>query len=134
MTRLGGAFWCAAVIATGATNFVVKQTVQNLDDELIAVRKKTVLAQREIHELSADWTFLNQPELLADLNRRFVGLVPVAPKQMAATIDSLPLRPAAPPAGAAPAAAAPPIADAIPLDAASPIAATASPVAAGTTP
>jgi cell division protein FtsL len=97
MTRLGGAFWFVAVIASGATNFMVKQTVQNLDDELASIRRKTVAAQKEIHALSADWTFLNQPELLADLNKRHIGLAPMSPRQLVA-IDSLPLRPVAPPA------------------------------------
>jgi len=102
MSRLGGAFWFVLVIATGVTNFVVKQTVQNLDDELANVRRKTIAEQKEIHELSADWTFLNQPELLADLNKRYVGLASVSPKQIVAGIDSLPLRPVAPPPPDAP--------------------------------
>ena len=103
MSRLGGAFWFVVVIATGMTNFIVKQTVQNLDDQLTKVRRKTVVEQKELHELSADWTFLNQPELLARLNKRYVGLVPVSPKQIVASIDSLPLRPAAePPSDTAP--------------------------------
>jgi hypothetical protein len=96
MRHFGGLFWFVLVMATGIGNFAVKQTVQNLDDELANVRKKTVAEQKEIHELTADWTFLNQPELLADLNRRYVGLASVSPKQVLASIDAIPLRLAAP--------------------------------------
>jgi hypothetical protein len=109
MRQFSGLFWFALVIATGLGNFVVKQTVQNLDDELANVRRKTVVEQKEIHELTADWTFLNQPELLADLNKRYVGLVPVSPKQVAPSIDMIPLR-LAPPATPPPPETAPQVA------------------------
>ena len=116
MKHFGGLFWFLLVIVTGIGNFAVKQTVQNLDDELTNVRRKTVAEQKEIHELWADWTYLNQPEKLADLNNRYVHLVAVSPKQVAASIDSIPLRPAPPapldaePQIAAGAASPPPVA------------------------
>jgi len=97
MSRLGGAFWFILVVASGMTNFLVKQTVQGLDEQLTAVKKKTVAEQKAIHELTADWTFLNQPELLADLNNRYVHLAPLAPRQVIASADAIPLRPTPPP-------------------------------------
>jgi hypothetical protein len=97
MSRLGGAFWFILVVASGMTNFLVKQTVQGLDEQLTAVKKKTVAEQKAIHELTADWTFLNQPELLADLNNRYVHLASVAPRQVIASADAIPLRPTPPP-------------------------------------
>lgn len=102
MRPLGGAFLWGIVLVAGTTNFVVKHTVQGLDDELNGTRRKTVAAQKQIHDLTAEWTYLNQPELLSNLNRRFVGLVPVAPKQIQRTVDDIPLRPVtAPPDPAA---------------------------------
>jgi hypothetical protein len=80
------------------TNFIVKQNVQGLDDQLNAVRKKTVAEQKAIHELTADWTFLNQPELLTDLNNRYVHLATRSPKQVVTSLDNIPLRPAPSPA------------------------------------
>jgi hypothetical protein len=121
MSRLGGAFWFILVIAAGMTNFLVKQTVQNLDDQLAQVKRKTVEDQKKIHDLIADWTFLNQPELLADLNNRYVHLVPMSPKQVVTNLDGIPMRPVTPPEDAAPppvaeaAAPAPPFAP-VPLD------------------
>jgi hypothetical protein len=100
--RLSGLFWFILVIATGIGNFAVKQWVQGLDDELMSVRRKTVAEQREIRELNTAWTSLNQPELLADLNNRYIHLVPVSPKQVESSVDTLPLRPAAPPQNPAP--------------------------------
>lgn len=105
MSRFGGVFWFILVIASGMTNFLVKQNVQGLEDQLNAVRKKTVAEQKAIHELQADWTFLNQPELLADLNNRYVHLIAVSPKQVLTNPDSLPMRPAPPEVSMQPVAA-----------------------------
>jgi hypothetical protein len=111
MRHFSGLFWFVVVMAAGIGNFVVKQSVQNLDDELNAVRRKTVAEQREIHELNTAWTTLNQPELLADLNNRYVHLVSVSTRQVVASIEAVPLRslpPAAPQAEFAPQVAAAP--------------------------
>src|SRR5580704_14534741 len=96
MRRLSGLFWVVVVLLAGATNFTVKHLVQSLDDELSNTRRKTIAEQKQIHDLTAEWTYLNQPELLSDLNRRYVGLVPVSPKQIQHTVDEIPLRPAPP--------------------------------------
>jgi hypothetical protein len=131
MSRFGGAFWFVLVIASGVTNFVVKQNVQNLDEQLAHARHKTVDEQKKIHELTADWTFLNQPELLADLNSRHVHLGPLSPKQIESSLEKIPLRPTPPPQDAAPqvASAAPP-----PPAAPSPTPPAAAPVAAAAPP
>ena len=88
----GGAFWIVAAFAAGVGNYAVKQVVQGLDDDLTNVRKKIVAEQKQIHDLTAEWTYLNQPELLADLNRRYLGLVPIAPKQERVGIDEIAMR------------------------------------------
>jgi len=92
MSRLGGVFWFVLVIVSGITNFVVKQTVQGLDDQLASVRRQTVVEQKKIHELTADWTYLNQPELLTDLNNRYIHLVQISPKQVQTSLDNISLR------------------------------------------
>jgi len=111
MRRFGGLFWIVLAFVAGIGNYAVKQMVQGLDDELNSVRRKTVAEQKQIHDLTAEWTYLNQPELLADLNRRYLGLVAIVPKQELASLDDVPLRPAplpvAEPAPPAVAAAAP---------------------------
>jgi hypothetical protein len=116
MIRLASLFWLALVAVTGFATFKMKYTVQDIEDELNKVRRHTIAEQQEIHILRAEWTALNQPERLAELNRRFLSLAAVAPKQMQRKIEDIPLRPVPQPAepliAAAPEAAAqPPPAD-----------------------
>ena len=103
MTRLGVVFWCVLVAVAGFTTFKVKYAVQDIEDQLNRVRRHTIAEQQEIRVLTAEWTYLTQPERLADLNRRFLQLAPIAARQMQRTIADIPLRapaaPAAPPAG-----------------------------------
>ena len=97
MIRLGAIFWLVIVVAAGLATFKVKYAVQDVEDELNRVRKQTIAEQQEIRVLMADWTYLNQPERLAELNRRFLGLAPVAPKQLQHHLVDIPLRPPAAP-------------------------------------
>jgi hypothetical protein len=114
MSRLGG-FWIGMALISGVSNYGVKQMVQGTANELSAVQRKTVAEQKEIHELQADWTFLTQPELLADLNKRYIGLVPMSPKQAGTNIDTIPLRPPPPLEPTSQIAAATPIQEPAPM-------------------
>jgi hypothetical protein len=139
MKWLSGVFWIAIAVFAGVTNYAVKHVVQSLDDELSSVRRKTVTEQKQIHELNAEWTYLNQPELLADLNRRYIGLAPVAPKQLQHNIADIPLRPPPPEVAPDPQVAAvpapQPTSNPTPLPAAVvPMVATAPPTPAPATP
>src|SRR6266705_3849158 len=97
MTRLGTVFWVVVVLAAGFTTFKVKYAVQDIEDELNRARKQTIAEQQETRVLTAEWTYLNQPERLPELNRRFLSLAPVAAKQLQRTVADIPLRsPAAP--------------------------------------
>jgi hypothetical protein len=99
MTRLGIVFWSVLVLAAGFTTFMVKYAVQDIEEQLNRVRRHIVAEQQEIRVLNTEWTYLNQPERLAELNRRFLGLAPIAARQLQRTIADIPLRtPAAPPA------------------------------------
>jgi len=94
----GGLFWVSIAFVAGIGNYAVKQGVQSLDDQLNDVKRKTAAAESKIHDLTAEWTYLNRPELLADLNRRYLGLMPLLPKQTRNSIEDLPMRPTPPPA------------------------------------
>jgi hypothetical protein len=99
MTRLGAVFWLVLVLAAGFTTFKVKYAVQDIEDELNRVRRQMIAEQQEIRVLTAEWTYLNQPERLAELNRRFLGLAAITARQLQHGIGEIPLRPpAAPPA------------------------------------
>jgi hypothetical protein len=98
MIRLASLFWLALVAVTGFATFKVKYAVQDIEDELNKVRRHTVAEQQEIHILRAEWTSLNQPERLADLNRRLLSLAALAPKQLQRKVEDIPLRPVPEPA------------------------------------
>jgi hypothetical protein len=98
MIRLASLFWLALVAVTGFATFKVKYAVQDIEDELNKVRRHTVAEQQEIHILRAEWTSLNQPERLADLNRRLLSLAALAQKQLQHKIEDIPLRPVPEPA------------------------------------
>jgi hypothetical protein len=124
MTKLGVVFWLGLVLVSGFTTFKVKHAGQEIDDELTRVRKHVVAEQQEMRVLAAEWTYLNQPERLAELNRTFLQLGPIAARQLQQRIEDIPLRPQ--PAGPdILLAAAPP--PAMPLPAMPPVA--AAPVA-----
>jgi cell division protein FtsL len=93
MNRLGTLVWLLLVVLAGFATFKAKYAVQDLEDQLHRVRKETIAEQQEIRVLNAEWTYLNQPERLADLNRRFLGLGPITVKQLEHAIGEIPLRP-----------------------------------------
>jgi hypothetical protein len=130
MIRLASLFWLALVAATGFATFKVKYAVQDIEEELNRVRKQTVIEHQEIHLLRAEWTTLNQPERLADLNRRILSLAAMAPKQLQHTVEDVPLRPIpAPPDTLIAAAPVVPAAPAVPEPAEPQLAASEAPPA-----
>ena len=92
MIRFASLLWLSLVAVTGFATFKVKYAVQDIEEELSKVRRQTIAEQQEIHVLRAEWTALTQPERLADLNRRFLSLAAVAPKQLLGKIEDIPLR------------------------------------------
>jgi len=127
MIRIGVLFWVALLAGLGCATFAVSYSAQGLDDDLARVRRQTAVEQQEMRVLDAEWTYLNQPTRLEELNRRFLSLAPISPQQLSRTIAELPMRPVAPPpetvAAVAPATAPAPNPTAAPT--AVPIAATA---------
>ena len=96
MTKLGAIFWIGLVLASGFTTFKVKYAVQEIDDELTRVRKQAIAEQQEIRVLAAEWSYLNQPERLAELNRVLLQLAPLTARQLQQRIEDIAWR--APPA------------------------------------
>lgn len=106
MIRLTTVFWLLLVTASGFAVYGVKYRVQGLEDELAHIRRTTLAADRQIRVLTAEWAYLNRPATLAELNRRYLSLAPVATWQLRRSIADIPLR--VPSAPAAVAVAAPP--------------------------
>jgi cell division protein FtsL len=84
-------FWIALVATVGFGLFHVKYKVQALEEEMARLNSGIVQEQEQLHVLRAEWAYLNRPERLEDLNRRLLGLGPMAPAQIG-TIDDLPVR------------------------------------------
>jgi hypothetical protein len=93
MNRISALVWLLLVVLSGFATFKAKYAVQDLEDQLHRARRQTIAEQQEIRVLNAEWTYLNQPERLAELNRRFLSLVPIATKQLEHRIDDVPMRP-----------------------------------------
>jgi hypothetical protein len=122
MTRLGTVFWVVLVLTAGFTTFKVKYAVQDIEEELNRVHRQTIAEQQEIRVLTAEWTYLNQPERLTELNRRFLGLASITARQLRGNIDEIPLRaPAARPDVPAEATPGPAAPSPAPVESAAPV-------------
>jgi hypothetical protein len=97
MIRLSALFWLILVSATGFAMFAVKYEVQALADQLAHTTRQADDAQRDVRVLDADWAYLNGPDALAAMNQRYLSLLPIATRQLIASVADLPMRPPPPP-------------------------------------
>ncbi len=84
--------WLLLAALAGYGLFQVKYQVVTLEEEMARLNAATLREQNQIHVLEAEWSYLNQPQRLEELNERFVHLKPINPVQFAA-IASIPMRP-----------------------------------------
>lgn len=84
--------WLLLAALAGYGLFQVKYQVVSLEEELARLNTATLREQNQIHVLEAEWSYLNQPQRLEELNERFVHLKPINPVQFA-SIASIPMRP-----------------------------------------
>jgi hypothetical protein len=96
MIRLSTLFWLVVVSTAGFAMFAVKYEVQSLADQLAHTVKQVDDTGRDIRVLDAEWAYLNRPDALAQMNQRFLSLVPIATKQLRANVADLPMRPTPP--------------------------------------
>ena len=79
----------ASVIGWGV--YQVKYEVQRLETKLVRLNRTIVADQEMIQVLSAEWSYLNQPQNLEVLSRRWLELEPLTGKQFT-TIEQIPMR------------------------------------------
>lgn len=89
MMRFGAVLTLSLAVAAGIGLFYAKHRVQALEDELATLQRQILADRAAIHVLKAEWSFLNDPERLAELSRRHLELAPVSGSQLA-TIDDVP--------------------------------------------
>lgn len=92
--------WLLLASAIGWGVYQVKYEVQRLETKLVRLNRSIVADQEMIQVLSAEWSYLNQPQNLEALSRRFLELEPMTGKQFT-TIEQIPMRGAPQMAGGA---------------------------------
>jgi hypothetical protein len=96
MTRVRHLLWivlgCSAALYM---LFQVKFEVQALEKQLKGLNAQIYANQQAIHVLKAEWSHLNDPNRLAELNGRYLQLQAVDPKQLA-RLQDIPARVAVP--------------------------------------
>jgi hypothetical protein len=104
MKRSAALILFALSIVAGGVLFSVAFEVSALEDRLIVLNQEITSDRDAIHVLRAEWSYLNQPERLEGLSRRYLDLQPLEGSQFS-EIAALPVRPtpALSPADATPA-------------------------------
>jgi cell division protein FtsL len=90
MLKLGLASLTIAIMA-GCGVYGLKNRVQVLEKELVAVERKIEKERIEIRRLKAEWATLSHPERLARLAEKHLQLKPAEPRQIM-TIADIPMR------------------------------------------
>lgn len=83
MIRFGTALSLSLAVAAGIGLFYAKHRVQALEAELAGLQQQILRDREAIHVLRAEWSFLNDPERLAELARRHLEMAPVSGSQLA---------------------------------------------------
>lgn len=98
MMRFGTVLTLGLAVAAGIGLFYAKHRVQALEVELSVLQQQILRDRESIHVLKAEWSFLNDPDRLAELARRHLDMAPVSGTQLA-RFEDIPLRlpPVAPP-------------------------------------
>lgn len=78
MIRTTTMLWLGIAGVLVAGLFYLKYDVQELERALVGLNTEIAEDERAIHMLTSEWSYLNQPDRLADLSRRHLGLEPLA--------------------------------------------------------
>ncbi len=91
MMRRGVWLWLCVVLGVGFGVYQLKLKVQGLEQRYATVNRQILEREEAIHVLKAEWSYLNQPERIDELARKYLGLVPLTGKQYG-SLDDLPQR------------------------------------------
>lgn len=79
--------WTMLALVVGVGLFLLKYEVQSLEERLASVNADIRRNQESIHVLKAEWSYLNDPTRLRELNERHLSLKPYLPEQVVAIAD-----------------------------------------------
>ena len=91
MFRLATWGWLSVVGVAGFATYEVKYQVAQVDDELGKVNRSIDTDRDQLRVLSAEWSYLTQPQRLDQLRQRHLTLVPVTRAQLG-SLDQIPFR------------------------------------------
>lgn len=82
MMRAVGAIWLVLIAGLVTGLFHFKQEMQILERRLEATDRTAAADRRAIEVLEAEWTYLNRPDRLARLAKRYLRLQQVTPNNI----------------------------------------------------
>jgi len=88
MQRSNSIFFLLALIG-GFILFKVKYEVVEIEKNLAHAEKQIGLEKEMIHVLNAEWSHLNEPQRLQKLAEKYLDIVPMETKQIAAVINNV---------------------------------------------
>ncbi len=83
--------WIFIIAGISLGLFQIEQEVQQREEELALLNQQILKDQEALHVLKAEWSYLNQPSRLEELNDKFLGLAPVTGWQIT-HLGDLPFR------------------------------------------
>jgi hypothetical protein len=92
MIRMSTILWALLVTVSGYAMFQVKYEVMQLEDKIVRINRSIAASQESVRVLNAEWSFLNQPNRLDQLAKRYLSLGPINTAQIG-RVDALPRRP-----------------------------------------
>jgi len=78
------------ILAAGAGLFYLKYTVEQQEIQLAEMKAQYLDDQKALRVLKAEWTYLNSPEYLQELTRKYLTVRPMASAQVASWGDDIP--------------------------------------------
>jgi hypothetical protein len=76
-------FWMFVGVLAAFGLYTVKYRVQALKTEVAATETQLREENKNLHVLTAEWTYLNRPERLRQLTAKYLGTKPVHGQQLA---------------------------------------------------
>jgi len=91
MMQKGVWLWLCLALGLGFGVYELKLRVQGLEQRLAATNREILADEEAIHVLKAEWSYLNEPERIDALARKYLGMVPLTGSQFGG-FDDLPPR------------------------------------------
>ena len=99
MMRSAVWLWLCMALGLGFGVYELKLQVQGLEQRLAGANREILADEEAIHVLKAEWSYLNEPDRIEALARKYLAMVPLTGSQFG-SYDDLPQRNDATGAGA----------------------------------